>query len=242
MKSGIYKWTNKETGSVYIGQAKDLRKRMKDFLNFNTQYAGKRINEERIKYPDLRYWDYDILEECDTSELNQKENKYITEYKGAILLNITGNQPKKLKPEKRKTNTPEEILRERIIQVKDNFSGYDLTNFQTLVNLIHDERNIIIDTKIHNIGGLLYDTVDIEIHPETYNAYDINNNIELWARFVNLKLLRKGLKSYWGIPYYDEYIDFGPFLEWKCTNTKDYPKHLTVNKTFFETTFNLIEK
>ena len=100
----------------------------------------------------------------------------------------------------------------------------------------------IIDTKIHNIDGLLYDTVDIEIQPETYKAYGINNNIELWARWVSLKLLRKKLKLYWEIPYYDEYINFGLYLEWRCMNVKDYPKHLTVNKTFFEVTFNLIEK
>lgn len=58
MSSGIYKWTNKETVSVYIGQAINLERRMKEFLRFDTQYAGRLINEERKKYNSLTYWHY----------------------------------------------------------------------------------------------------------------------------------------------------------------------------------------
>ena len=42
MSSGIYKWTNKITNNVYIGQAVNLEQRMKEFLRFNTIYAGKK--------------------------------------------------------------------------------------------------------------------------------------------------------------------------------------------------------
>ena len=45
--SGIYRWTNKITGKIYIGQAIDLTKRQLDFMHFNSCYAGTNINEER---------------------------------------------------------------------------------------------------------------------------------------------------------------------------------------------------
>ena len=56
---GIYQWTNKITGKIYIGQSCNLIKRKKLFSNFKSyHYAGKLINEERKKYPSLKYWDF----------------------------------------------------------------------------------------------------------------------------------------------------------------------------------------
>lgn len=51
-KAGIYMFTNKTTGDIYVGQSIDLRKR---FLNyFNLSYINKRnelvINRALIKY------------------------------------------------------------------------------------------------------------------------------------------------------------------------------------------------
>ena len=33
-KSGIYKWTNKLTNDIYIGQSKELSNRFKNYFNF----------------------------------------------------------------------------------------------------------------------------------------------------------------------------------------------------------------
>lgn len=87
MSSGIYKWTNKETKNVYIGQSNNLEKRMRDFLDFKRPYAGNKINEERKKYPSLKYWVYDILDECEKNQLNILEREYIKKYEkeGDIL-------------------------------------------------------------------------------------------------------------------------------------------------------------
>lgn len=87
MNSGIYKWSNKETGSVYIGQATDLDKRCREFLNFKQKYAGKLINDERKKYPSLTFWDYEILEKCDINDLTLLENKWIKTFSNYNLLN-----------------------------------------------------------------------------------------------------------------------------------------------------------
>lgn len=55
---GIYQWTNKITGKIYIGQSCNLIKRKKLFSNFKSyHYAGNLINEERKKYPSLKYWE-----------------------------------------------------------------------------------------------------------------------------------------------------------------------------------------
>lgn len=88
MNSGIYKWTNKITNSFYIGQAIDLEKRAKQFISFDKPYSGEKINEERKKYPSLKFWNYDILEECEIDKLNELEEKYINQCYNPHSLNI----------------------------------------------------------------------------------------------------------------------------------------------------------
>lgn len=80
MKSGIYKWTS-PSGKYYIGQAVNLKRRYNDFANFKRTYtsAGSAIDNARNKYNDLKYWQYDILEECEIENLDKLEIKYIKE-------------------------------------------------------------------------------------------------------------------------------------------------------------------
>ena len=82
MKSGIYRWLCIPTGKRYIGQAFDLKKRKRQFLNFSSRYSSKSDNIEgvdaaRAEYPKKKYWDYIILKKCPEPELNKWEKKYI---------------------------------------------------------------------------------------------------------------------------------------------------------------------
>lgn len=77
-QSGIYRWLCVPTGTKYIGQAFDLEKRKRQFLNFGSRYATKSdsigsIDEARAKYPEEKFWDYKVLLECDKGELNRRE-------------------------------------------------------------------------------------------------------------------------------------------------------------------------
>lgn len=77
---GIYKWTCKENGKVYIGQSVNLKNRKNCFTNFKYRYAGNLIDNARSKYNSSEYWDYEILEYCNADELDAKEIHYIELY------------------------------------------------------------------------------------------------------------------------------------------------------------------
>ena len=77
-KSGIYKWTNKLTNEIYIGQSVDLSKR---FINyFNMSYLKNRealiISRALIKYGYSNF-SLEILEYCDIADLIKREQYYL---------------------------------------------------------------------------------------------------------------------------------------------------------------------
>jgi group I intron endonuclease len=77
-KSGIYKWTNKLTNEIYIGQSVNLAKR---FINyFNMSYLKNRealiISRALIKYGYSNF-SLEILEYCDIADLIKREQYYL---------------------------------------------------------------------------------------------------------------------------------------------------------------------
>lgn len=149
MSSGIYKWTNKKTGSIYIGKATNLENRMKEFLRFSNVYAGELINTERKKYPSLCYWDYDILMECGVKELDFYEKKFIREYSNAQLLNLAllPTKIKETKVVKNKLNNKKEnygldtlIFQEKLMEKIKNLKQQNI--LKQFLSIIHDKRTI----------------------------------------------------------------------------------------------------
>lgn len=77
-KSGIYKWTNKLTNDIYVGQSKSLAKR---FINyFNLSYLKNRetlvISRALIKYGYSNF-SLEILEYCEIANLTEREQFYL---------------------------------------------------------------------------------------------------------------------------------------------------------------------
>ena len=76
-KSGIYMFTNKLTGDIYVGQSVDLSKRFKKY--FSLSYI-KSIDELRIHRALIKYgysnFSITILEFCNKSDLNTREQYY----------------------------------------------------------------------------------------------------------------------------------------------------------------------
>lgn len=77
-KSGIYKWTNKITNDVYVGQSIDLAKRFIRY--FNLSYLKNReslvISRALIKYGYSNF-SLEILEYCDIKNLTEREQYYM---------------------------------------------------------------------------------------------------------------------------------------------------------------------
>jgi len=76
-KSGIYKWTNKITNDIYVGQSIDLAKRFIQY--FNLSYLKNRetilISRALIKYGYSNF-SLEILEYCDIANLIEREQYY----------------------------------------------------------------------------------------------------------------------------------------------------------------------
>lgn len=77
LKCGIYSITNKKTGQKYIGQSKDITRRF--WQHKNQGQSASRIDRAINKYGADKF-NFEILEECKPSELNELETKYIKKY------------------------------------------------------------------------------------------------------------------------------------------------------------------
>lgn len=83
VKSGIYKITNQKDNMCYIGQAVDLARRWKDHakcgLGIDTP-ASNKLYKAMIENG-LWNFSFEVLEECPSAQLNEKEKYYIQLYK-----------------------------------------------------------------------------------------------------------------------------------------------------------------
>ena len=89
---GIYKITNQETGECYIGQTVDVRRRWMDHckagLGIDTP-KGNQLYAAMLEYG-LDSFSFELLLECEPSQLNEKEKYFIKLYNSdAIGYNIS---------------------------------------------------------------------------------------------------------------------------------------------------------
>lgn len=81
-KCGIYKYTNKINGKIYIGQSSDITARKSSHRN-QSLYGGKDMNcpfHLAINKYGIDNFDFEIIEECDKSLLNEREQYWIEYY------------------------------------------------------------------------------------------------------------------------------------------------------------------
>lgn len=90
---GIYKITNKINGKIYIGQSNDIQRR---FLEHQNAGEKSRIPLDlAIKKYGKNNFSYEIIEECNINELNDKETYWIKQFntvKNGYNCNLGGNQ------------------------------------------------------------------------------------------------------------------------------------------------------
>jgi group I intron endonuclease len=108
-KSGIYMWKNSHNGNIYIGSAKNIKRRLTSYYNINylvkesSMYINRAILKEGYSAFSLT-----ILEYCDEKKLIQREQYYIDllnpDYN---LCRTAGSTLGKLHSEKTKENISE---------------------------------------------------------------------------------------------------------------------------------------
>lgn len=122
---GIYKITNKENNHCYIGQSRNIEKRWSNHI-----YHDKSKNEYPLyrafrKYG-LNNFKFEILEECNLAQLNEKEQYYIKLYQPEY--NQTIGEDYNVIPQKL-TYQEVKIIQQILINDKDgNISHQDLAN------------------------------------------------------------------------------------------------------------------
>lgn len=80
MSCGIYKFTNKKNGKIYIGQSVNIEERyLRHFRKDNTRNIPY-FHRALLKYGKEGF-DFEIIEECPKEKLNEREIYWITYYK-----------------------------------------------------------------------------------------------------------------------------------------------------------------
>lgn len=85
---GIYKIENKVNGKVYIGQSIDIKTRWKCHINYlnNGTHNNKHLQSAWNKYGKENF-SFNIIEECDVEDLNEREIYWIDKYDSYINKN-----------------------------------------------------------------------------------------------------------------------------------------------------------
>lgn len=76
---GIYKITNTENGKCYIGQSRDIKARWQKHLSLYKSYPDYELYRAFKKYG-ISKFTFEIIEECQIEELNEREIYWIAQY------------------------------------------------------------------------------------------------------------------------------------------------------------------
>lgn len=80
--TGIYKITNQITKLAYVGQARDMKERWREHMKFGLGIDTPANNPlyMAMKKDGLENFTFELLEKCDTKDLDEKEKFYISLY------------------------------------------------------------------------------------------------------------------------------------------------------------------
>lgn len=85
---GIYKITNSENGMIYIGQSKDVASRWRDHIKYGLgatpATVGNKLYQEMSQFG-IWSFTFELLEQCQEKELNEKEKYWIQKYQSNII-------------------------------------------------------------------------------------------------------------------------------------------------------------
>lgn len=84
---GIYKYTNKDNGKIYIGRSVDIARRKWEHFHRPSPYSY--FDQTIVKIGEDKF-NFEIIEECQESELREKEKYWIKYYNCCVTDNRDG--------------------------------------------------------------------------------------------------------------------------------------------------------
>lgn len=83
--SGIYKITNIENGLTYIGQSVNIQERLRNHIKIGLGIGtGNNLMYKDMRNKGVQNFTFELLEECSTSQLTEKEKYYISFYQSDL--------------------------------------------------------------------------------------------------------------------------------------------------------------
>ena len=84
---GIYKYTNKENGKIYIGRSVNITRRKWEHLYYPSPYSY--FDQTITKIGEDKF-DFEVIEECSEGELHEREKYWIKFYNCCVIDNRDG--------------------------------------------------------------------------------------------------------------------------------------------------------
>ena len=99
---GIYKATNMITGDAYVGQTKNFKRRIWEHKSSAKRNAKMKISQAIAEYG-FEKFSFEMLEECATEKLDEREQFYIAKLKPAynVCVGGKGSRGRKLSDEEK---------------------------------------------------------------------------------------------------------------------------------------------
>lgn len=84
-KTGVYRWTSRESGKSYVGSSVDLKARLKNYFKISYLEGEFKIKKSLIHRAILKHgssgFSLDILKYCDVTALTEREQYYLDLFK-----------------------------------------------------------------------------------------------------------------------------------------------------------------
>ena len=187
---GIYKITQKSTNKVYIGKSNNVIRRLEQHLNDNTD------DWHKIMQDNLDDWSIEIIEHCEESQLNEREQYWINYYDSYNTgFNRTrGNGP--AKSPKLKLQDIEELPNSRhvsfLYEDMDRIFRALMTNsyYETLTKILFINNLLDYDYYKYQFAYAENDVYIIKIMPFKNKKYDVKDTV-----YICLDLDKKSIQD-----------------------------------------------
>lgn len=162
---GIYKITNRINGKVYIGQSIHIKRRWQEHCRPST----KSIISDAIKKYGKENFSFEIIEECNVEELNEKEAYYIESYNS-----LTPNGYNIIEKNDMGYNSYHLNSKEKILKIIHDIKETELT-FDEIGNKFNVSSRTIYSInkgEVHHFSNEQYPLREIQNFPKKYFCID----------------------------------------------------------------------